>query len=270
MDMDRFSTLLIRNLFGMPVYYLERVSSTMDEARVLARQGAGCGTVVVADFQEAGRGRIPGRPWLAEAGKNLFFTVLLRYADFSVVPKAITLKTGLAVSEAISDFMVPFLKEGALLQEKVVRVKWPNDVMIGAKKAAGILTEGDGKTVFIGIGVNVCQTHFPEELQQKATSIALTTSVPLGPDARFTLLEAILDRLFRELNAPNSTNQWQPRLANRLYRLGEQVRFLSGGADSGVVVEGQLIGIGQSGELLITPRGSTEPFSFITGELAVY
>ncbi|MDR3146361.1 MAG: biotin--[acetyl-CoA-carboxylase] ligase, partial [Treponema sp.] len=64
-------TLAIANPFGAPVYHRERVSSTMDEARILAAAGEAGGTVIAADFQEAGRGRTRGRTWTADPGKNL-------------------------------------------------------------------------------------------------------------------------------------------------------------------------------------------------------
>jgi BirA family biotin operon repressor/biotin-[acetyl-CoA-carboxylase] ligase len=261
----------------------------MDASRVLSARGEPHGTVVAADYQEAGRGRI-GRPWKADRGKNLFFTILLRYPDISSIPPALTLRTGLALSLAIEDF-APELRDA-------VTVKWPNDIMIDSRKAVGILTETDGKTVYIGIGVNVAQTEFPEALRAKATSILLARQARLnrpagaapGPDAapssgaapcpdaaetRFALLEKILARLYRELS---SGEPWRPRLEERLYMKGRPVRFIAGGADSGRLVEGTLAGIGEGGEILIIPEGRTETQpeacalvqAYVTGELQVY
>lgn len=240
-----------------PVYYRETVGSTMDEARRLAEQGAPHGTVLLADFQSAGRGR-GGRPWQADRGQNLFFTVLLRYPDYAAIPTALTLRTGLAVALAIADF-APALAN-------TVRVKWPNDIMLGSKKAVGIITEADGKTVYIGIGVNVGQSSFPPALAGKATSIALALNDPVI--ARFSLLEAILARFFQELVEP--AGDWHDRLAALLYMRGERVRFLDGAADAGTEVFGQIAGVGRDGELLLLPDGATEPLPFITGELDVY
>ncbi|GHV00341.1 biotin--[acetyl-CoA-carboxylase] ligase [Spirochaetia bacterium] len=282
----------INNPFAAPVYHRETVSSTMDEARLLAARGEVHGTVVAADFQEAGRGRTTGRAWQADRGRNLFFTILLRYGGFAAIPKAITLKTGLALSLAIEDF-APALT-GTVL------VKWPNDVMIGAPspvagtaqaagKAAGILTEGDGTVVYIGIGVNVGQTEFPEALRGKATSIALALGKRSGEDDgqdRFRLLEKILARLHRELAGPpdtaalgitgrdaivlNAAGDWRSRLEARLFRRDCPVRFLAGGVDAGTPVAGILRGIGPEGELLILPDGEDTARSFVTGELEVY
>ncbi|MDR0689446.1 MAG: biotin--[acetyl-CoA-carboxylase] ligase [Spirochaetaceae bacterium] len=256
--------LLVPNPFGAPIYYRETLSSTMDEARWLKTQGEPHGTVICAGLQEAGRGR-KNRPWSAAAGESLLFTILLRYPRPSALPRAITLKAGLALSLAVEDFAPPLLGR--------VRVKWPNDLMIDSRKAAGVLTEGDGETVYIGIGVNVAQTVFPEAFRAKATSLtlALGDRAALGPKSRFLLLGKILPRLYRELDAPEAGDgSWRGRLEERLYRRGRPVRFFPGGADSGQLVEGTLEGIGPEGELLLIPQGASGSVPFTTGELDVY
>ncbi|MDR3171638.1 MAG: biotin--[acetyl-CoA-carboxylase] ligase [Treponema sp.] len=256
------------NPFGAPLYHLETVSSTMEESRILALQGLPHGTVITADFQEQGRGRTRGRSWKGKRGENLFFTILLRYPDFSALPQALTLRTGLAVSLAIEDFIAGL--SGSMGQSPVLRIKWPNDIMIGPKKTAGILTEGDGKILYIGIGVNIAQTEFPLEIQTKATSIALALAsckarLP-APEDRFRLLEKILAQLFQELE--KTTGQWRIRVEERLYMKDRHVRFIVGGADSGNIIEGKLHGIGPKGELLLVQ--AEHPEAFITGELDVY
>jgi BirA family biotin operon repressor/biotin-[acetyl-CoA-carboxylase] ligase len=270
--------LSLLNPFGAPVYWRETTTSTMDEARRLAAEGAAHGTVIGANFQEAGRGRGRDRPWIGRPGENLSATILLRYPGAAAIPPALTLKTGLAAALALEDF-APALTG-------LVLVKWPNDLMIlsgkpqTALKAAGILTETDGKTVYIGFGVNTAQTEFPEGLRRKAISIAMALSAaapspapgppaPLPPESRFTLLEKILARLYQELEAPES-GDWLPRLEQRLYLRGQPVRFIAGAAGSGRIVEGRLAGIGKAGELLILPPGADKPLAFITGELDVY
>jgi BirA family biotin operon repressor/biotin-[acetyl-CoA-carboxylase] ligase len=257
----------INNPFGSPVYHEEIVTSTSDVSRNLAVEGKPHGTVITADFQEAGRGRAK-RPWAAEPGKNLLFTVLLRYGDSSAIPKALTLRTGLAVSFAIED-LVPSLVGS-------VSVKWPNDIMICHRKVAGILTEWDGKTAYIGVGVNVSQSDFPDEYKTKAGSI-IQAFPDLGENARFVLLEKILSRLYEEIEKPRLDaspeswrERWRKRLEKRLYKRGETVTFLPGVADSGNVVEGMLSGIGPEGELRIIPLGEEKERVFASGELLVY
>ena len=249
----------LKNPFNAPIYHEETVSSTMETARVLAGQNEVHGTVIIADFQEAGKGRT-GRSWATERGKNLMFTILLRYQDS--IPEALSLRTGLAVSLALVD-LIPGLSGS-------VQVKWPNDIMIGSRKAAGILCEGDGKNVYIGVGVNVAQREFPEDFRSKAISI-IQAFPGLGENARFMLLEKILLRLYDEIEAQGPMNGfWQARLVSRLYKRGEQVSFAPGAADSNYTIEGILSGIGPGGELLILPRGQEKEQAFVTGELRVY
>ncbi|GHV31123.1 biotin--[acetyl-CoA-carboxylase] ligase [Spirochaetia bacterium] len=264
--MLRMKKITLDNPFAAPVFHREITASTMLDARTLAEHGKPHGSVVAADVQEAGRGRVPTRPWKSEKGQNLLFTILLRYSGIAAIPPAVTLRTGLALALAIEDF-APAL-QGRL------RVKWPNDVMIPLPsgthgKIAGILTEGDGENVYIGIGVNVGQAEFPPDIRDKAGSIALALRVAsLPPDSRFRLLEAFLRRLHAEIEGPSTTGSWRERLEERLYLNGRRVRFIAGAADSGRVVEGVLCGIGVGGELLIQGQHGTE--AFVTGELEAY
>ncbi|MDR3276034.1 MAG: biotin--[acetyl-CoA-carboxylase] ligase [Treponema sp.] len=243
--------------FDAPVLYRETVTSTMDEARKLSSKISPHGTVIIAGYQTQGRGRIRGRPWTASRGQNLSCTIILRYAP-GEIPPAITLRTGLALALALEDF-APALSGR-------VRVKWPNDIMLDTKKAAGILTEAGGEVVYIGIGVNLAQTEFPPDYAAKATSLLLAgISEAAAPEARFKLLGYILLRLHAELGP--DTGSWRGRLEARLYRLGGNVSFAPGAADSGELVRGRLAGIGEDGELLIVPEGEAGPRAFVTGEL---
>jgi len=267
------TSLRIRNPFNAPVYYEETVSSTMDVSRKLARENPPCGTpygaphgtVILADFQEAGRGRKQERRWEMERGENLSFTILLKFSGIEDIPPALTLRAGLAVCLAIEDF-APCLKDSCL-------VKWPNDILIkplhgeSFKKAVGILCEADGGDVHLGIGVNAAQKEFPPHLRDKAVSIALAADRDISQDERYALLEKILSRLYNELSVANN---WKPRLEQRLYKKDEQVLFIEGAAGSGKEVKGRLAGITDIGELLIVPDGETQARPFITGELEFF
>ncbi|MHC6202017.1 biotin--[acetyl-CoA-carboxylase] ligase [Breznakiellaceae bacterium SP9] len=257
--------LTIANPFGVPVYYKESVASTMEEARALAARGASHGTVIAAGFQTEGRGR-QGRAWAADAGHNLFFTILLDVEGFKPILQLITLKAGFALALAIEDF-APDLRAS-------VEIKWPNDCMIAGKKTAGILCESDGERVYIGIGVNVLQKEFPAALAHKATSIALALeSLPqnkachvIPAKAEPVLLEHILKRLFNELH----NTGFRAAILERLFMRRQSVCFIPGPADAGMqAVEGTLEGIGEHGELLIKESSGTL-LSFTTGELDVY
>lgn len=128
------------------VLVLPEVDSTMDEAHRLARGGAPAGTVVVADRQRQGRGR-GGRVWESGAGDGVWLTLLERPADAGGVP-VLSLRVGLALAAALAPYA-----------DAEVRVKWPNDLLVGGRKLAGILVEArwHGATldwVALGVGVN--------------------------------------------------------------------------------------------------------------------
>ncbi|MDR0374991.1 MAG: biotin--[acetyl-CoA-carboxylase] ligase [Treponema sp.] len=277
-------TISIKNPFdNAPVFHMETVSSTMDASRELAAQGLPHGTVIVAGSQSVGRGRTPERVWRSDPG-NLYCTVLLRYNGFQDIPKPLALKVGLAVAFAVEDFIA----DSPCDARPAALVKWPNDIMLcpsaassasgasagasSARKVAGILCESDGKTVFTGIGVNVAQTQFPDDLREKATSIALACGAALESDNRFRLLEKFLSHLYRE--ARQADDSWRERLSRRLYLKGAETRFIVGKADSGEVVEGILHGVGEDGSLLLLRNSGAasagEVEAFLTGELDVY
>jgi BirA family biotin operon repressor/biotin-[acetyl-CoA-carboxylase] ligase len=259
--------LNIFNPFNAPVFHEETVSSTMDVSRRLAAQGRAHGTVIAADFQEAGRGRIRGRIWEMDRGTGLSFTVLLRYPRMNDIPAALTLRAGIAVSLAIEDF--------APLLQGMVKVKWPNDIMINEKKAAGILCEANDGIVHMGIGINVTQNGFPSHLRGKAASLLVNSGQlsmnieKSAQDIKFCLLEKILVRLYEELNAGKS-GDWKRRMEKRLFKKDEQVLFMEGAADSGMEVRGRLAGIGEQGELLIASDSENIIRSFFNGELVLY
>jgi len=250
--------LKIKNPFNAPVYHEETVESTMDISRRLALSGEPHGAVITADFQEKGRGRLRGRIWQMERKMSLPFTVLLRFERIEDIPSALSLRTGLALLLAVEDF-VPSLA-GRL------KIKWPNDILCGSKKMAGILCEADGGVVHTGIGINFAQKEFPEYLAGKATSIQLASGADIDPEKRFCLLEKILLYLYDELENKKADG-WKCRLEQRLYKKNESVIFIEGAADSENKIKGRLTGIGESGELFIIPDGETEERSFFTGEL---
>jgi BirA family biotin operon repressor/biotin-[acetyl-CoA-carboxylase] ligase len=161
-----------------------RVDSTQSIAFALAADGAPDRTVVVADSQSAGRGR-HGRPWYDEPGASLLTSILLRPRLTPARLPTLSLTAGVAVAEAL-----------AAVAGVDARLRWPNDVLVGARKIAGILLEsrvaGGAPVVALGIGVNVGQRAFPSELASRATSVRLASGRDVDREA---LLAALLDRL---------------------------------------------------------------------------
>lgn len=152
--------------------------STMQKAAELARAGCPSGTVVVAGEQTAGQGRF-GRSWHSEPDAGLYMSQVLRLKICPDSLPLVTLALGLATAEAITDIagVAPDLR-------------WPNDVLVNGKKCAGILVQLHDGTLVSGIGVNVNQTAFPENLTHIATSLCLATG-------RFHDVEKLLEAVIR-------------------------------------------------------------------------
>jgi BirA family transcriptional regulator, biotin operon repressor / biotin---[acetyl-CoA-carboxylase] ligase len=165
LDEELVKPLLRTAWLGRAWRALERCVSTNDEAAAWARAGAPAGAVVVADAQERGRGRL-GRRWHSPPGESLYFSVVLRPAFEAARVPPVTLAAGVAVAEALADF------------EVAPALKWPNDVLVGGRKVAGILAEMTSvrsrvEHLVIGIGVNLDVVEFPVELRASATSLKL-------------------------------------------------------------------------------------------------
>src|SRR5580704_15648964 len=137
------------------------IGSTMTESSRLASLGAASGTVVGAEEQTAGRGR-HGRSWHSEPGSGLYVSIILRRRFNPATLPVVTLALGLAVREAILS--------GADL---ACDLRWPNDVLIGSMKCAGILTQLESSAIIAGIGINVNHSMFPAELTNSATSLRI-------------------------------------------------------------------------------------------------
>ena len=169
------------------VHLFGSVGSTNDLARALAGSGAGHGTTVIANEQLAGRGQY-GRGWVSAAGLGIYLSMVVRppLPDPALLP----LRVGVTVAEAL-ERLAPMMR---------IAVKWPNDLLVGGRKLAGILCEGvwageQLASVVVGIGLNLRQSaeDFPLELRSHATSIRRETgATPPLADAAGALARAIL------------------------------------------------------------------------------
>jgi BirA family transcriptional regulator, biotin operon repressor / biotin---[acetyl-CoA-carboxylase] ligase len=179
----------------MTIVHLPRVDSTQGTIFDLAAQGAADRTVVVADYQAAGRGR-RGRAWDAPAGTGLLTSVLVRPRSAREHWGGYSLVSALAVTDAL-----------ARVAGLGARLKWPNDVLVGGRKIAGILLEsrmpagvsdtgpsGTAGVIAVGIGVNLRQRAFPAGLAARATSVWLETGHDVERDAMLTATLEAFDR----------------------------------------------------------------------------
>jgi BirA family biotin operon repressor/biotin-[acetyl-CoA-carboxylase] ligase len=181
-------------VLGRPMWLLASTTSTNDDAKLGAKQGAPHGATWVAEQQSAGRGR-QGRAWLSAPGENLLFSVLIRDAPPPARLPQIALVAGLAVRDAVARAVG---KGGA-------KIKWPNDVTVDGKKVAGILVEAITagarvEAVVIGVGINVHTRAFPEEIARRATSIGLASRTGASPPDRAQILGDALAALDGDLH----------------------------------------------------------------------
>jgi BirA family biotin operon repressor/biotin-[acetyl-CoA-carboxylase] ligase len=170
----------------------DSIPSTMDEAAALASEGAAHGVVVAAREQTAGRGR-RGASWVSPPGAGLYFSFIARPREQRTIP-LITIAAGVGVRDGIaqSTGLVPVLK-------------WPNDVLVGRRKLAGILAEGHSlgspdQAVVIGVGVNVRRASYPPDVAARATSIEDELGRACDPDLLLTAILASLDRRLAALS----------------------------------------------------------------------
>ena len=202
---------------GWPRLHLRHIDSTNARARELASRGAPHGTTVTASEQSAGRGR-QGRTWVAPAGRALLLSVVIRDP-----PRLLPLAAGVATAEVVGP---------------QARLKWPNDVVLGGRKVAGILIEGRPQELWavLGIGLNVAlrTEDFPVELRRSAGGMGLE------PDAIEPTLERLLDSLRHWIEADPSDILDGVRARDAL--LGLSVRWGGGqGEAAGVDSDGRLI-----------------------------
>lgn len=242
---------------GKNLYYHKQTGSTNIDAKKLAEEGAVHGTLVVADMQNAGRGR-RGRSWQAPAGNNIYMSIALKPEFPPDRASALTLVMALSVAEAMQ-----------AVCDGEYRIKWPNDIVLNGKKLCGILTEMSAETdyihyVVIGVGINVNQTEFPQELQETATSVFKETGKVIS---RAGLIERILmefeknyDHYLETLNLAGLMERYNALLINR----GREVKVLDPKGEYTGIAEG----ITESGELRVK-KSDGEVVLVYAGEVSV-
>jgi BirA family transcriptional regulator, biotin operon repressor / biotin---[acetyl-CoA-carboxylase] ligase len=195
LDPSAIDRALIGTPFHGGLHHFTTIGSTNTHAIEQARDGAPSGSYYVSDEQTAGRGR-SDHQWHSAAGAGLYLSVLLRFdlpaADLVWLP----LLTGLAAHRAISE-----------VSGLTADLRWPNDILIGPRKVAGILVEAQTEaaratSAVIGIGINIHQQRFPPGVSTPATSLDLETS---RTHSRQDLLIALLHALYDELPSLDSS-----------------------------------------------------------------
>ena len=189
---------------GFRVVPFDCLDSTNEEARRLAADGAEAGTVVWARRQRSGRGR-RGRAWVSDEG-NLFCSVIVRPVCPPGEAAQVSLVTALAVAETVEDALGGTGAATLAPAPRVtVQVKWPNDVLAGGRKLAGILLESDGGhggggvSLVVGVGINIA--HAPEGTEFPATSLAREGAAALTVPAVLDVFLARFGSWYRRWSA---------------------------------------------------------------------
>ena len=226
---------------GRPLHLLDETTSTNDEAKRAAKDGAPHGATWVTEAQTAGRGR-QGRAWSSARGESLLFSVLLRVACAPARLPMLALVAGLAVRDAVA----------RAAPDANVRLKWPNDVVVGERrlKIAGVLVEttmvGDRvDAVIVGIGINVHARAFPPDVEGRATSVSLVAAASIAPPCRAEILADVLASLDRDvaLVAARGLGVVHARLTAADALRGERVRTDDDqeGRAEGIDLDGRLL-----------------------------
>jgi BirA family biotin operon repressor/biotin-[acetyl-CoA-carboxylase] ligase len=231
---------------GRTVHVLDTAASTNALASRMAQEGAPHGTVVVAESQSAGRGRL-GRHWYSPPGKNLYCSVLLRTA----------LPGGRLAHWLSWTPLIAALAAARAIQTTAglsPSVKWPNDILLGDRKAGGVLCEsgdlGSGTPYVvagIGLNVNIQADEFPEELRAIATSLAAEAQRPFDRAVLLAALLSDLETRYDTFLAGHETDIHR-EYVTRCATVGRQVRVERAGADP---VTGRAMAVGTDGALKI-------------------
>jgi len=246
---DLRSRLGKTRVIGRDIQVFEATTSTNDIIERLARDGVEEGAVVFAESQTRGRGRL-GRKWLSPLRKGLWFSILLRPKLSPQEVTQITVASATGVRRAIE-------KQTGLNAE----IKWPNDILVGGKKVAGILTELNAeldrvKYVIVGIGVdvNLNQAEFPADLRKSATSLKAALGHAVArPDLAVTIL-CELDEDYSRITSGKFAavaDEWEKHCST----IGHDVRIRIGGRQ----IHGRAESLDEDGALLLrTEHGHLE------------
>lgn len=241
---------------GQEILYFPVVDSTNTKAKQLAEEGYPSGTLVIAEQQDAGRGR-RGRSWESKRGTGIFMTLMLKPDINPNNASMLTLVAALAVSAAITK------KTG-----RPAGIKWPNDIVMNGKKVCGILTEMSAQFdyvnhIVIGIGINIHNEAFPEEIAHMATSLYIETKEHFN---RASLVEEILEQFENYYEVYLKTEDLSGLVKeynSHLVNMHQIVKVL----DPKEPFEGKAMGITARGELIVDTWESRKLVS--AGEVSV-
>ncbi len=245
--------------FGRKMEYFDEIDSTNNYCKRQAEMGAEHGFLVVADRQVSGRGR-RGRVWETPSGISIAMSLLLRPDIATECASMITLVAALSVAHAIRN-----------VSGLDAKIKWPNDIVINGKKVCGILTEMSVEFsainyVVVGIGINVNNASFPEEIADVATSIYLEGHEMVSRSKLIAEILINFERYYRIFLETQDMSGLKDVYEERLVNKDERVRVMS--ANGKVDDEGTALGIDDIGRLVIKSDDGRQK-NIMAGEVSV-
>ncbi|MDR1396883.1 MAG: biotin--[acetyl-CoA-carboxylase] ligase [Desulfarculales bacterium] len=239
---------------GRPFIFLPETDSTNSRLKQMARQGAGHGACLAADFQREGRGRM-NRDWQAPAGQNLLFSLLLRPPASPGQAFHFTALAGLSLCLVLETHGLRPL------------IKWPNDIFLHGAKLCGILSEIQISPrgldfLVLGMGINVNQDEFPG-LEQAAVSLKMLTRRSWRRGSLLAEILNCLTGLYRQWE--RDPEQWLPPYRERSWLLGRQVAVRDGDKE----YSGRAETVRADGTLLLTADDNGELLSVSHGDVSI-
>jgi BirA family biotin operon repressor/biotin-[acetyl-CoA-carboxylase] ligase len=241
---------------GRDIIHYFRKDSTNTAALNLAQKGAEHGTVVVAEEQTAGRGRL-GRAWYSEKSSGIYVSVILRPPFSPTTAPILTLMAGVATQHALST-----------TTGLSVDIRWPNDLLVNGKKVGGILTEMNAElgrlhAVVLGIGINVNHSEMPAELKLSATSLRIESQRTWSRVQICVALLKELDRYYHLLLEKGNAAIAERWAAASTYAKGKRIRIVTAETESLATT----IGLDSSGALRVRYDDGHEE-ALVAGEVA--
>jgi BirA family biotin operon repressor/biotin-[acetyl-CoA-carboxylase] ligase len=248
LSQKKLAGLLPTKILDTSLFVFNELPSTNTFALELARKPMPQGTVILADKQTAGRGRL-NRTWFSPAEANIYGSLIFSFKDQLQDRGWIPLMAGMAIAQALENST-----------NVTISLKWPNDILIHEQKVGGILCESFKRdstetcvVIGFGINVNLPESAFPKELEQLATSLQIHSQKPLD---RHQLLKAIILSLEKgwEALSTKGTSAFQLNYNNRCSTLGKQILVQF---PDGTTLEGIAQSIGKQGQLQLLHSAST-------------
>lgn len=252
------SPLLSTKVFGKKIIHYDSIGSTNTEAKILCDQGLEEGSVILAEEQTSGRGRL-GRNWSSPKGSSISMSLVLRPDINPVNVSKVTQISAAALSLALDELGV---SSG---------IKWPNDIQINHKKICGILTEMSSELnkinyviMGIGINVNINKDSFPDELKDIATSLKHEFNREFSRKELVALFLKHFEKMYFDFVKYNNTEEAFNICREKSVLLGRDINVIRGSK----ITPAKAISIDDNGELLVEYSDGTRS-NLISGEVSV-